>query len=210
MMKPTRMRRATGKASWSFMDCNCWRCNSTNKPIAIRIIPTNWNKLIIAHFQCQCNAKSAGCSIIALAGKKSKCLTLDIGFSNWISHKGWILLLKWVFNAQTTSVCQIQSKKYCIKLINIKVKYYFIKLLKLVKIKQSNNVILLNKKSNFNYSLLILILSLPQPVKFPGWKVHTYTPANNTFDCPMTKMYFQYCALWQKSFHVLMRRRKKP
>ena len=28
--------------------------------------------------------------------------------------------------------------------------------------------------------------SLPQPVKFRGWKVHTYTPANSIFDGPIT------------------------
>ena len=30
--------------------------------------------------------------------------------------------------------------------------------------------------------------SLPQPVKFPGWKVHTYTPANSIFDGPITNL----------------------
>ena len=30
--------------------------------------------------------------------------------------------------------------------------------------------------------------SLPQPVKFPGWKVHTYTPPNSIFDGPITNL----------------------
>ena len=62
------------------------------------------------------------------------------------------MLLKLFFNAQSTfSFCQIQSKRYYININN-----YFIKLLKLVKIKQSNKVnffILVNKKWNFNYNI---------------------------------------------------------
>ena len=30
--------------------------------------------------------------------------------------------------------------------------------------------------------------SLPKPVKFPVWKVHIYTPENNTFDGPITNL----------------------
>ena len=32
--------------------------------------------------------------------------------------------------------------------------------------------------------------SLPQPVKFPGCKVHTHTPANSIFDGPITNLTF--------------------
>ena len=30
--------------------------------------------------------------------------------------------------------------------------------------------------------------SLPQPVKFPGWKLHAYTPPNSIFDGPITNL----------------------
>ena len=32
--------------------------------------------------------------------------------------------------------------------------------------------------------------SLPQPVKFPAWKVHIYTPPNSMFDGPVTNSIF--------------------
>ena len=41
----------------------------------------------------------------------------------------------------------------------------------------------------------ILTPSLPQPVTFPGWKVHTYTPANSIFDGPTTNLLSILCTL---------------
>ena len=35
---------------------------------------------------------------------------------------------------------------------------------------------------------LLLTPSLPQPVRFPGSKVHTYTLANSMFDGPITNL----------------------
>ena len=40
-----------------------------------------------------------------------------------------------------------------------------------------------------------LTLSLPQPVKFLGWKVHTYTPADSIFDAPITNLPSVLCIL---------------
>ena len=37
--------------------------------------------------------------------------------------------------------------------------------------------------------------SLPQPAKFPGWKVHAYTPANSLFDGPVTNLLSVQC-IW--------------
>ena len=36
--------------------------------------------------------------------------------------------------------------------------------------------------------LWALTLSLPQPVKFPGWKMYAYMPADNIFDGPITNL----------------------
>ena len=37
--------------------------------------------------------------------------------------------------------------------------------------------------------------SLPQPVKFAGWKVHAYTPANSIFEGPITSLLSILCNL---------------
>ena len=37
--------------------------------------------------------------------------------------------------------------------------------------------------------------SLPQPVKFPGCKVHIYTPENSIFDGPITNLPSVLCML---------------
>ena len=44
--------------------------------------------------------------------------------------------------------------------------------------------------------------------KIPGWKVHTYTPANNIFDGPITNLLSILCVLIE-TFHVVLRRRGK-
>ena len=41
----------------------------------------------------------------------------------------------------------------------------------------------------------MLTPSLPQRVTFPGWKVHTYTPANSVFDGPVTNLLSVQCIL---------------
>ena len=37
--------------------------------------------------------------------------------------------------------------------------------------------------------------SLSQPVKFPGWKVHTCTPPDAVFDGPITNLHSALCIL---------------
>ena len=44
-------------------------------------------------------------------------------------------------------------------------------------------------------SLYQLPPSLPQPVKFQGWKVHTYVPADSIFDDPVTNLLSTLCNL---------------
>ena len=41
---------------------------------------------------------------------------------------------------------------------------------------------------NCHHLQLLLTPSLPQPVKFPGWKVHTYTPPNSICDGTVTNL----------------------
>ena len=41
----------------------------------------------------------------------------------------------------------------------------------------------------------LLTPSLPQPVKFLGWKVHTYTPPNSIFDGHITNLLWILCIL---------------
>ena len=45
------------------------------------------------------------------------------------------------------------------------------------------------------HSLGILTPSLPQPVKFSGWNVHTYTPEHSIFDGPVTDILLILCIL---------------
>ena len=52
-----------------------------------------------------------------------------------------------------------------------------------------------------------LTLSLPQPVTFPGWKMHRRTCKQYIF-CPITHLLSMLCVL-MKSFHNLMRKRKQ-
>ena len=42
--------------------------------------------------------------------------------------------------------------------------------------------------------------SLPQPVKFPGGKVHTYTPANSISDGPITNLLSVLCSFDRSPF----------
>ena len=65
-----------------------------------------------------------------------------------------------------------------------------------------------NQKPCTVYSDSILTPSLPQPVKFPGWKVHKYMHGNGTFDGPITNLLSVLCVLIE-TFHAIMRRRKK-
>ena len=51
----------------------------------------------------------------------------------------------------------------------------------------------------------LLTPQLPQPVNFPGWKVHTYTPANSIFEGPITTLLSILCIL----IEVLLRAHAK-
>ena len=42
---------------------------------------------------------------------------------------------------------------------------------------------------------IVLTPSLPQPVKFLGWKVNTYIPADSIFDGPVTNLLSTLCIL---------------
>ena len=55
-------------------------------------------------------------------------------------------------------------------------------------------------------SIIIIPLtpSLPRPVKFPGWKLHIYTPADSIFDGSTTHLLSVLCILIE-SFHAFMR-----
>ena len=44
-------------------------------------------------------------------------------------------------------------------------------------------------------SLYQLPPSLTQPVKFPGWKMHTYVPADSLFDDPIKNLLSTLCSL---------------
>ena len=50
--------------------------------------------------------------------------------------------------------------------------------------------------------------SLPQPVKFPGWKVHAYTPANSIFDGFITNLLSILCSLIEFLSHALVKGKK--
>ena len=49
--------------------------------------------------------------------------------------------------------------------------------------------------------------SLPQPVKFPGWKMHVR--ASKQYIFRSYKIWFQCYALWWKSFHMPVRKRRQ-
>ena len=83
-----------------------------------------------------------------------------------------------------------------------------------------NQCLIVNCDRKCNHRLLPVLLlrsllslltpSLPHPVKFLGWKVHTYTPETVHLIGPITNLLSAlYCAFWQKSFHMLMRKGKK-
>ena len=55
-----------------------------------------------------------------------------------------------------------------------------------------------------------LTTSLPQPVKSPGWKVHTYTPANSIFDGPITNLLSTLCILIEILSRAQAKGAKKP
>ena len=49
--------------------------------------------------------------------------------------------------------------------------------------------------------------SLPQPVKFPGWKMHGRACKQYIFrSC---NIYFQFCEFWWRSFHMHVRKRRQ-
>ena len=56
-------------------------------------------------------------------------------------------------------------------------------------------------------SLLLLTPSLPQPVQFPGRKMHRRACKQYIFW--FYKIYFQGYTLWWKSFHVPVQKKKK-
>lgn len=41
MTSPTTIRRATGRDNWLFRSATCCLCNSTNTPMATKMMPTN-------------------------------------------------------------------------------------------------------------------------------------------------------------------------
>ena len=57
-----------------------------------------------------------------------------------------------------------------------------------------------NKQKSFKQQCIIIILltpSLPQPITFPSWKVHTYTThANTIFHGPVTNLLSILCILY--------------
>ena len=53
----------------------------------------------------------------------------------------------------------------------------------------------------------LLTLSLPQPVKYPGWKMHGRA-SNSIFSDPITSI-FQCYEFWWKYFHVPVRKRRQ-
>ena len=58
--------------------------------------------------------------------------------------------------------------------------------------------------------LAALTLSLPQPVNCPGWKLHGRAWKQYIFRSYLTSnIYFQCYALWWKSFHTPVRKRRQ-
>ena len=53
----------------------------------------------------------------------------------------------------------------------------------------------LEHKCLHEFFFCCLTSSLPQPVKFPGWKVHTYMPADSIYDGPVTNLPSVLCIL---------------
>ena len=58
-----------------------------------------------------------------------------------------------------------------------------------------SSLILSMKVACLCHPVVILTPSLPQPVKFPGRKVHTYMPANSIFDGPIANLFLILCVL---------------
>ena len=52
-----------------------------------------------------------------------------------------------------------------------------------------------------------LTLSLPQPVKFPGWMMHGRTCKQYIFRS--YNIYFQFYAFWWRTFHIHLKKKKK-
>ena len=62
---------------------------------------------------------------------------------------------------------------------------------------------------NFVDVCIMLTPSLPQPVKLPGWKVQTYTPANSVFDGPVTNLLSILCIFLRKRERERKEKKKK-
>ena len=60
---------------------------------------------------------------------------------------------------------------------------------------------------NRERTLKSLTPSLPQPVKFPGWKMQG--PACKQYIFRSCNIYFECCAFWWKSFHMPVPKKKK-
>ena len=65
-----------------------------------------------------------------------------------------------------------------------------------------SSLILSMKVACLCHPVVILTPSLPQPVKFPGRKVHTYMPANSIFDGPITNLLSTLCSFIEIFSHA--------
>ena len=96
---------------------------------------------------------------------------------------------EWAMNHVFAFWC-VCSKLACVWML---CSYRVLPLLKaLLMLKASLFILCVDCWITFNKSEVSLSPSLPQSVKFPGWKVHTYTHTHT--ESYWEQIYFQYCA----------------